>query len=347
MRKAILFSSLLAIPIGVLGVSISRQVKSPPATAERTPAVPAGAASGIQGIGYVEPVSETRKLVFKVNGVIAKCAARVGGSCKRDEVLFELNNQEHLAAVGVAEQDLKLAESERDQTFSGVHKYRIDAAARKVDLCQEQVRFWQKEHDRVKGLLLRNAISDSEYQKTFTELIQHVDELRQAEAERLHLEQFVRPVDRAVAEAKVVAAQAHLQLARRQYENTFLRAPFDGTVLEILKREGEGYRLFDPEPVCVFGDLSHLRVRAEIDERYVARLREGQSAIVFGRGLGSRSFAGKVESVKAIMGKKTVFARAASERKDLDVLQVMIEMDGSFSAPIGLEVDVKIFGTFD
>jgi HlyD family secretion protein len=42
------------------------------------------------------------------------------------------------------------------------------------------------------------------------------------------------------------------------------------------------------------------------------------------------------------MGKKTLFARTATERKDLDVVQVIIEMSGEFHPPVGLEVDVSI-----
>jgi HlyD family secretion protein len=37
-----------------------------------------------------------------------------------------------------------------------------------------------------------------------------------------------------------------------------------------------------------------------------------------------------------------VFSRAATERKDLDVLQLFIDMDGRFTAPVGLQVDIKV-----
>ena len=105
-------------------------------------------------------------------------------------------------------------------------------------------------------------------------------------------------------------------------------------------------RLFDPELVALFGDPTRLRVRAGVDERVVAGLKIGQKATVFGRGLGARQHCGRVVLIKSIMGKKTVFSRSASERKDLDVIQVMVEMDQGFAAPIGLEVDVTVFGHF-
>ena len=111
-------------------------------------------------------------------------------------------------------------------------------------------------------------------------------------------------------------------------------------MLEIFKREGEGARNLDP--VIVFGDESRAVVRAEIDERYVHRLEAGLAATVYGAGLGPRRTIGRVTTVKRLMGKKTVFTREAAERKDLDVLQVLIEMPADFVAPMGLQVDVDV-----
>jgi HlyD family secretion protein len=58
--------------------------------------------------------------------------------------------------------------------------------------------------------------------------------------------------------------------------------------------------------------------------------------------LGTRSYHGRSVALKAIMGRKTLFSRAATERKDVDVLQVFIETDQPLDVPIGLEVDVRI-----
>jgi hypothetical protein len=42
------------------------------------------------------------------------------------------------------------------------------------------------------------------------------------------------------------------------------------------------------------------------------------------------------------MGDKTVFARDAADRKDLDTIEVLIDAPPNFRAPIGLQVDVDI-----
>jgi hypothetical protein len=113
-------------------------------------------------------------------------------------------------------------------------------------------------------------------------------------------------------------------------------------VLKLLKRPGEGVRMIELEPVALFGDLSRLRVRAEIDERFVKDLRVGQRAEVYGRNLLGQSYPGRVAELEGVMGDKTVFTRASWERKDLHVLQAVLEMAPGFSAPVGLQVDVQI-----
>jgi HlyD family secretion protein len=149
-------------------------------------------------------------------------------------------------------------------------------------------------------------------------------------------------VTESLMEARVNQAKANLRVVEQQLRDLLVIAPFDGTVLRLLKRPGEGVRMIELEPVVIFGDLSRLRVRAEIDERFVKDLRVGQTADVYGRNLLGNTYSGRMVEVEKIMGGKTVFTRASSERKDLNVLQIVIEMESGFSAPVGLQVDVRI-----
>jgi HlyD family secretion protein len=339
----ILFAAAISGPLWMYSQGATRSGKSRPADA--TTPTPPRSPDSIQGIGFVEPVSEVRRLVFKANGVIARCRVDLGRAYKKGELLIELDNREQLAAMTVAEAEWKMAQAERDKVLSGVSAHQIEAALRKVELVREQVRHSQKEHSRFHALS-EDAVSRLDYDRSLTKVNQKQTELRQAEADLRHLHHYVRDEDRRLADAKVCAARAKLDLAKQLYQDTLLLAPFDGTVLEVLKREGEAARQFDPEPVVLFGDASRLRVRAEIDERFAAGLKIGQKAVVSGRGVGGREHLGRVVLVKAIMGKKTVFSRSATERKDLDVIQLMVEMDQPFAAPIGLEVDVRVFGEF-
>jgi multidrug resistance efflux pump len=186
------------------------------------------------------------------------------------------------------------------------------------------------------------AASQSDVDAAEARRLQAEASAQQAEAELLHLKNYVRDVDEALLTAKVRQAEANLEQAEQQRRDLRVVAPFDGTVLKVLKRPGEGVRLIALDPVVLLGDLSRLRVRAEIDERFVQGLRVGQAAEVYGRNLLGKSYPGRVVEREEVMGDKTVFTRASSERKNLHVLQAVIEMEPGFSAPVGLQVDVRI-----
>ena len=81
--------------------------------------------------------------------------------------------------------------------------------------------------------------------------------------------------------------------------------------------------------------------RAMPPARHARELRVGQPAEISSRGLGTDSVTGQVASVRPMMGKKTLYSQAAAE-KHTDVVQVLIDVEEGFSAPVGLQVDVKV-----
>src|SRR5262245_4163858 len=117
----------------------------------------------IQGLGFVAPVTEIRKLVFKVNGVIARCPAEIGRAYNKGEIRMELERSGELAAIAVAEAEWRLAESDREKVLSGINPYQTEATSHRVELLREQARHCRLEHDRYSGLIARNSVSPSEY----------------------------------------------------------------------------------------------------------------------------------------------------------------------------------------
>lgn len=296
----------------------------------------------VRGLGYVEPVSEIRRLVFRIDGVIQTCPVQLGRRVAKDELLATLANGDVQAAVSEAEAQLALAIAEREQLLAGIRPHQIVAAQRNVELREEQLRFARLHRDRIDRLAATKATATQELDRAESESRQAMMALSQAQADLANLEHHVRAVDIQVADADVRLAEARVATSRQSLADTVLKAPFSGTILEIFKREGEGARLTDREPVLLFADDSQLRVRAEIDERWAHQLKAGQRAEIYGRGLGRMRQNGTISLVKRTMGNKTVFSHEASERKDLDVLQVLIDLPPEFKAPLGLQVDVDI-----
>lgn len=326
---------------GVATYQASERSTSPPAEANDRPIE---RESTIAGIGYVEPAGEIRRLGFKIDGRIKTCNVRIGSVAKAGDVLVRLDDVEERAAVDVAAAEIDAARASLAETQSGAHPDAIVAAEHRWRQAEHVAAFAEKEHGRLLPLIEKRSASPTDVDKSASEAKQTKAAVAAAKAEFERIKRLPRPEEVASAKARVRLAEAKLSCAQARLDQTVIKAPFSGTVLELLRRDGDVVRGIDQDPVLIFADVSTLRVRAEVDERFVHQLRSGLSAQVHGRPLGDAVHAGSVSFVKQLMGPKTVFSRAAAERVDLDVVQLFINMPPTFLAPVGLRVDVTLRG---
>ncbi len=297
----------------------------------------------IQGIGYIEPVSEIRRLAFKHPGILGEYRIEIGQQVKAGDTLAAQQNNEEKTAVALAETQLLAARAEFDKVLAGINPYEIEAKKNAQRVSTLDAEYALRKLKRIEGLRSQKFASEDERDLAETNAnLKQADNIRLS-AETRYLTHFVREVDKKLAVAQVAVAEAQLQTAQKRLAETYLIAPIDGTILETILRVGEStVSVGSPEPAVLLGDLSSLRARAEIDENYALALKAGQKAIIFGRGLGDKEIPAQVALVKKVMGKKTVFAKTATERKDIDVIQAFIVPDTEMRVPVGLEVNVKI-----
>lgn len=97
----------------------------------------------------------------------------------------------------------------------------------------------------------------------------------------------------AAAEKDLEAAELALEQAEAAFE---LKAPFDGTVVEIIVKSGENIGAF--QPVLVMADLENLQiVTTDLSEVDVTRLEVGQSAEIIFDALSDQTFPGRIEKI--------------------------------------------------
>ena len=238
---------------------------------------------------------------------------------------------------------MQLAQANLAQILAGAHPEEIAAKKNAQLYAALDAEYAERKLQRIERLQSNKFASedDRDLAETTAKLKQAAN--RRSLSETRYLTHYVREVDQLAAKAEVNVAEAKLLAAKQALAETILTSPINGVVLENILRVGEStYAAGSPEPVLLVGDVTHLRVRAEIDENYAFQLHAGQKAVLFGRGLGDKEIPAHVSLVKKMMGKKTVFAKTATERKDIDIIQIFVEPDKAFSAPVGLEVNVKL-----
>ena len=141
-------------------------------------------------------------------------------------------------------------------------------------------------------------------------------------------------------EAGLTASRAELSVAEAALERTRIRAPFDGTILQIHAIAGEAVAATSEAPLVVIGNISSLRVRAEVEERDVTKVRIGQPVVLKSDAFGDTEFQGRVASMSQSLRPPKLAQRGPRRPTDLDSLEVMIDVDAGSSLLPGMRVDV-------
>jgi HlyD family secretion protein len=92
--------------------------------------------------------------------------------------------------------------------------------------------------------------------------------------------------------------------------------------------------------MLVLGDVSALRVRAEVEEQYLGRLRVGQRVKIRAAAFRGREFAGTVSSIAPMVGHGRISSHGPRKFNDVDVLEVLVDLPDFGPLVVGEQVDV-------
>lgn len=141
-------------------------------------------------------------------------------------------------------------------------------------------------------------------------------------------------------EAALTSSRSELSLSESAIERTRIRAPSAGTVLQVNAKIGETVAPSADAPLIVFGDVSRLQVRAEVEERDVAKIRMGQRVVARSDAYPGREFEGQVTTLAQSLAAPRLSNRGPRRPSDVDVLEVIIELEGQPPVLPGMRVDV-------
>lgn len=118
------------------------------------------------------------------------------------------------------------------------------------------------------------------------------------------------------AQAAHAGALAQAALLRQQIADSIVRSPVDGVVAE--KRTEVGARLGDGGVAAVVVQLSPLKLRFAVPERYLARINRGDRVVAQVDPYPGESFQGTIKTVGGVIDPKTrtMFAEAEFANRD-------------------------------
>jgi HlyD family secretion protein len=141
-------------------------------------------------------------------------------------------------------------------------------------------------------------------------------------------------------EAQTTSARGDLAFARVNLEKLKIRAPIDGTVLQVNINPGELATPSALQPPLLIANLATLTVRAELDERDVMQVKVGQAASVRADSFPGQEFAGTVSSIAPMVEPARLGSRSPTNRTDIDAVDVVIRLAQPGPLTAGMRVDV-------
>lgn len=281
----------------------------------------------VAGAGILEAGTENLHLALDVSGVITSIAVRVGQEVKAGDVLLRLDDRDARAELDIMTAELAAAEAALR---------RLESMPRPEDLPPVRARLETAEALLLEAESLASSAAPPGgggwMSREEAERRQHARtaaraRVAEAKAELDRLSAGAWSADLSVARAAVDAARARQAAARVRLEKLTLRAPVDGSVLQLMARPGEyaaaGQEAFPP---VVLGDRKVLRVRVDVDENDAWRVRPGARARASLRGNSGISTEIDFQHIEPFVIPKQSLTGEATERIDTRVLQVVYTM---------------------
>lgn len=300
--------------------------------------------SYIAGAGLVEAASRNIAVGAPLPRVVASVDASVGDEVAAGTPLFHLDDRDLRAELEVRQAALAQAAARFDRLRAAPRaeeippaEARVLAAEAAVADLRNQVKLWESVAD-------RRAVTEEELQRRrFT--LQGAEARRAEAASSLALLKAGSwTADLAVAEADVRAAEAQVRAAETEIGRLVVRAPIDGVVLQVNVRKGE----FAPAgplavPLMVFGSLSPLHVRVDVDENDAWRFKPDAKAVAYVRGNRALKTDLTFVRVEPYVVPKRSLTGDSTERVDTRVMQAVYAFPrNALPVHVGQQMDVFI-----
>jgi HlyD family secretion protein len=241
--------------------------------------------------GKIEPIRN-----FEAHSPVATTVRRLlvreGDQVRQGQLLLQLDDAGLRSQAARAQAQIKAAQADQaDLTTGGTREelLTLDAQLIKARSARDAA---QRNLDALRRLQQQGAASAGEVK-------QAEDALQRAQADTTLLEQkkkdrYSQP-EVARVQAQAAEAQAAYEAAEDALQRSSVRAPFDGMVYALPIKQGAYVQTGDL--LLQEGDLSHMQVRAFVDEPDIGRLATGQKIEVTWDALPGRIWNGAVSTV--------------------------------------------------
>lgn len=335
-RFGIIVIAVLMLAAGLLALAGPRLVEKP---AARLPAPPkAGQSGGVTARGVVESVEDV-ELSSQIMGTISRVLVEEGAEVSKGQLLLEfeqgkLEAQRRQVLSGLAAAQARLNEARTGYRREDIQM--VDSGKERAKAVYDQAR---DEHERQRRLLAQGATTQVEVNRAIERLKVAEGDLAGADANLNKHRLGVRSETREQAAADVDRARADLQYIDSIIRDYRVYSPISGIITERHKDRGEGTDI--GSPLFHLINPSKLRVRAELEETELGKVKEGQTVEVTTEAFRDKIFHGRVSKIFPVIRKKTQKSFDPMASFDINTQKVYIILDNYSGLRNGVTVTAR------
>ncbi len=256
---------------------------------------------------------------------VAALEVNIGDTVKMGDVLAVLDNLPQLqSAVQSAKANVSVRAAGLEQTRAAISASRAEASAA-LSKAEAAAIETDAELSRATSLFDRGVITRAEMDSAIAAANTAA---REVERNAATLSRYAEgsdtvKADLAVSDANLQAARAELARAQQDLDRAYVRAPIDGTVLNIHARTGERP---STSGLIDLGDTSRMTIEAEVYQSMISRVTIGDPVSASADAL-PEPLNGVVSAIGLEIGRQSITSEDPAANTDARVIDVIITLD--------------------
>jgi HlyD family secretion protein len=290
--------------------------------------------------GRLDAASDSRWLAAEIDARIVEVPVAEGQRVEAGQILMKLACADRAAASAAADARADAAEAEERLVAAGPRTEARDEARARLEIAEAELADARDQLERAHALVANGWVSQRRIEQLEAAMAAADGRRAVASAALATILNGARSDERKASTARAMAAIAMARQTAAEADRCVIRSPIAGTILRILKHEGEFSGTGSDSPAIAVGDLSHLVALAEVLDRDAARIVPGMTATIWLDEQPGR-WTGRVIESAGLVGRRTARSLDPSDRFDRDIREVRVLLDGPTPpALVGLRVNV-------
>jgi HlyD family secretion protein len=289
--------------------------------------------------GRIEPKSGLVRIGGQLLGRIAEVPVKLNDKVEEGELLIRLDDDEARARLQAAEAEAASRKRERDA--QSLDKARDDLRKAEDDTFLAEraltnARFVLEYELQAKRQGTGNANRVAEARSNIAKAEDKLQKARDRYAAAAAKPNVPAP---SRIESALQTARSNVAIAEALLEKTRIRAPVAGTVLQLPAKVGEMTSPSPEQTLVVLGDMSVVRLKAEVDEADVSKIKIGGKVLVKSNAYPDQEFTGTVAELAPTLTSPHFALRGARRPTDVEVLEVTVDLNGDPPLLPGMRAD--------